>query len=170
MLKPEQRAIAMEVIATLYRWLECDDLSTYTFQLLRLSVNGPGGSGKSVVINVIVSIMRVVAPIGTAAFNVRGDTSIILLGWKKVIRSTLQDSWTKANGLILLPSLKLKRSWHYQASHCWNYLWESAHEWKSFGGLPIVVVVEDDYQLSGIKDGGLNILSKEEALISHSTW
>ena len=66
----------------LHEWLHCRDFTN--FKPLRMTVLGAGGSGKSVVINTLVTMMRnmfkydgvirVAAPTGTAAFNVGGET------------------------------------------------------------------------------------------------
>ena len=88
LLYPDQKEIVATVMDSLHDWLHCKDYNK--FQPLRLTVNGSGGSGKSVIINTIVSAMRsmfgvndvvkIVAPTGTAAFNVGGETFHHLLG------------------------------------------------------------------------------------------
>ena len=56
LLYSDQKRIVTEVVAKLHEWLECDDLSA--FQPLRMTVMGAEGTGTSVVINTIVTIMR----------------------------------------------------------------------------------------------------------------
>ncbi len=81
-LYEDQLEVACVILNTLHEFLTIEDLRN--FKPLRIIVNGQGGSGKSVVINTIVSVMRrmfgindvvkVVAPTGTAAYNVNGET------------------------------------------------------------------------------------------------
>ena len=87
MLETDQLQIFVTVMRKLKEWIETDDLSN--FKPLRMILNGSGGSGKSVVVNTIVTAMRkmfncndvvkVAAPTGTAAYNVGGETSHHLL-------------------------------------------------------------------------------------------
>ena len=82
MLEDDQLQIFATVMAKLEEWMTTDDLKN--FKPLRLIINGAGGSGKSVVLNTIITYMRrmfdsngvvkVVAPTGTAAYNVGGET------------------------------------------------------------------------------------------------
>jgi hypothetical protein len=77
-LYTDQKFVVATVMKTLRQWVTCRDLSK--FKPLRMTINGSGGCGKSVIINTIVTVMRkmfknndvvkVVAPTGTAAFNV----------------------------------------------------------------------------------------------------
>ena len=63
-------------------WAMCEDLTC--FKPLHLTINGPAGTGKTLVINTIVTVIRnlfnendvvqVCAPTGTAAFNTGGET------------------------------------------------------------------------------------------------
>ena len=55
-LYPDQKQVVGKVMDKLLEWLTCDDLGN--FKPLRMTINGAGGSGKSVVINTIVSLMR----------------------------------------------------------------------------------------------------------------
>ena len=55
-LYPDQQQIVTQVMSKINEFIESDVLTT--FQPLRMTINGAGGSGKSVVINTIVSLMR----------------------------------------------------------------------------------------------------------------
>ena len=85
----EQSEIVFMVLDKLKEWIEyedeCDIHGRNTdFEPLRMTVQGPGGTGKSFVINVIVTaveslfpgakVSEVVAPTGAAAYNVGGKT------------------------------------------------------------------------------------------------
>lgn len=86
-LYPDQKQMVGKVMDKLLEWLTCDYLRN--FEPLCMTINVAGGLGKSVVMNTIVSlkrtmfaindVVRVVAPTGTAAFNVNGETFIICL-------------------------------------------------------------------------------------------
>ena len=182
MLKQDQKEIVLTVLDTLKRWLECEDLSS--FEPLRLTINGPGGSGKSVVINTIVSIMRnmfgindvvrVIAPTGTAAFNVGGETFHHLIGMKVTSTSYKPGSMNKDKRLELVSKFKTLLALIIDERSLINSkdlgtterqiaetIYEGGHmAEKSFGGLPIVILVGDDYQLPGTEEGGLDVLFK----------
>ena len=83
------------VLHKLKEWTEYknDCTNNGTFKPLQMTVQGPGGTGKSLVINGIVAaveklflgakVTEVVAPTGSAAYNVGGKTfhSTFLLDW-----------------------------------------------------------------------------------------
>ena len=81
-LKDDQKALTAVVMKKVKEFMTINDLGS--FVPLRMTVMGAGGSGKSVVINTVVTLMRkmfgknrvamVAAPTGTAAFNVGGET------------------------------------------------------------------------------------------------
>ena len=52
----DQQYIAYRVLDKIKEWLTCKDLSK--FKPLRCTINGQGGTGKSVLLNTIVSVMR----------------------------------------------------------------------------------------------------------------
>ena len=89
-IKSDQLGIVCVVLQKLNEWLETDDLDT--FKPLRMIINGGGGSGKSVIINTLVTVfrkmfgiddvIRIAAATGTAAFNVGGETFHHLVGSK----------------------------------------------------------------------------------------
>ena len=75
----DQLTVVLLIINKIIEWTSCKDLSK--FEPLRITINGPAGTGKTVVINTIVTLIRtlfqtngvvqVCAPTGTAAFNER---------------------------------------------------------------------------------------------------
>ena len=78
----DQKWIAFIVLHKIHEFLSSKDLST--FEPLRFTINGKGGTGKSVLLNTIARVLRkcttcndsciLGAPTGTAAFNVNGET------------------------------------------------------------------------------------------------
>ena len=168
-LYPGQRDIVSVVLGTIFDWLHCDDLAA--FKPLRMTVNGSGGAGKSIVIDTIVALMRtmfkcnevvkVVAPSGTAAFNVSGETIHHLLGMcvskteykahsmTKDKRSKLIAKFKSLLAVIvdersLVKSSDLGTLERQVAETIFDGGPLSQYSW---GGLPIVIVVGDDFQL-----------------------
>lgn len=157
--------------------MECDDLSK--FKPLRMTINGAGGSGKSVVINTIVALMRkmfqindvvkVAAPTGTAAFNVKGET-LHHLCCNKVSRSHYKpNTMSKEKRMQLIKKFKallvlivdersLINSCDLGTVECQigETIFGGGHMTEeSFGGLPVVVLAGDDYQLPGTREGAI---------------
>jgi len=83
-----------------------------------LVINGAGGSGKSVVINAIVTalrkmfdsddVVRAVAPTGTAAFNVHGQTFYHLLGNRVTRNSYIPNTMSASK----------RKNWSRNSRHC----------------------------------------------------
>ena len=179
-LYPNQKRILTVVFNTLHEFLHCDDLST--FKPLRLTIRGQGGSGKSVVINTIVTVMRqmfgindvvrVAAPTGVAAFNVNGETfhhmlnmGISKLDYKaeslngpsrerlikkfKVLLALIIDERSMVNSRILGTAEQMISETIHGGGHLRS---------ESWGGLPIVILVGDDYQLQGMGEGAFQAL------------
>ena len=182
MLGDDQQMIVAEVMNTLNEWMTCKDLSTFT--PLRMVVNGAGGSGKSVVLDTIVAtirtmfqrndVVKVVAPTGVAACNVGGETfhHMLEIGVESSQYSPYSMNSLKRKRLIgkfknmvallidersLVPSKLLGTCEQVLA----ETIYEGAELLKhSFGGLPIVVLFGDDYQLPAIGEGALHALYK----------
>lgn len=177
---PDQREILAIVLSKLREWLECDDLTQ--FEPLRMIINGSGGSGKSVVINTLVTCMRIMfdcngvvrvaAPTGTAAFNVGGDT-LHRLGELRVsgvgrggpVVGERRKRLVKKFGCLLaliIDERSLVNSKDLGDLECavsgsiFNGNGIAAHKW---GGLPILLMVGDDFQLPGVSEGALSALT-----------
>ena len=85
-LSNQQQAVVLALIDTVVKFLNNDT----NYKPLRATIMGCGGTGKSFIINTIISIIRqltqknssiqVGAPTGSAAFNVEGSTLHRLLG------------------------------------------------------------------------------------------
>lgn len=179
-LYDDQQAVVAVVIKTLHDFMTLDDLTQ--FKPLRIIVNGQGGSGKSVVINTIVTVMRrmfscndvvrVVAPTGVAAYNVNGETfhHLFRMGvskrdyssgsMSKETRKKLIQKFRCLLALIIdersLVSSKVMGTAEHMASETMHG--GGFHSEESWGGLPIVVLVGDDYQLPGIGEGPFTAL------------
>ena len=182
----DQRDVMLEVVKKVKEWIALADPKSSgdgdcrrTFDAMRMTVMGAAGTGKSVLINTIVTTIRtlfdtndailVAAPTGAAAYNVGGMTIHRLLGiniWDP------DKEPSKAMSQRIAPMLRStvvliidERSMISQAvlgaaeinvslmAHGGN---RCAEDW---GGIPIVILVGDDFQLPPTKgDGAFNAM------------
>lgn len=193
MLYPDQAKVVATVVGKIKEWMECDDYSK--FQPLRMTVRGAGGSGKSVVINTIVSVLRrmfeyngvvqVAAPTGTAAFNVGGETFYHLTGSKvtkaEYTPNSMKNQKEKRAKLIkkfkyMLALLVDERSLINSADFgttsqkiAENIYNGGPFKDEDFGGLPVVVIFGDDYQLPSTNEGALQCLDPPKKAVGKMT-
>ena len=144
------------------------------FKPLRCTINGQGGTGKSVLINTIVSVLRrfsnnnnivfASAPTGTAAFNVNGQTIHSLTGQgceeeeKPASKAKLTDLKNQFfNTLVLIidersmiSSSLLAKTESIVSRTLFQGRASTKHSW---GGIPVVILAGDDYQLGSISEG-----------------
>jgi hypothetical protein len=180
MLYEDQKEIVTIVFDTLHEFLTMDNLGD--FKPLRLIINGQGGSGKSVVINTIVTLMRnmfgmndvvkVVAPTGVAAYNVHGETfhHMLHMGVTKGeyksnnMPSTTRMSLIKKFKVLMAMiiderSLVASKILGTAEAMISETIFDGGHmQDDSWGGLPILMLVGDDYQLPGIGEGPFTAL------------
>lgn len=181
-LHTDQVEIFAVIIAKVKEWMTCTDFKT--FKPLRMIIQGAGGSGKSVLINTLVTILRemfcsndvvsVLAPTGVAAFNVGGETIHHCLGIGKSKSEYLPNTLSKdkADSLKnkfknLLALIIDERS--MLSSKLFGMvdqlLSETIHFGRCshipFGNLPILILVGDDYQLPSIERGCWHIRDRE---------
>lgn len=179
-LFPDQRDVVLVIMNTIHEFMTLEDLRH--FKPLRITVNGQGGSGKSVVINTLVTLLRqmfgfndvvkVIAPTGVAAFNVNGETfhHFFHMGvsgkeytantMTKTTRAKLIQKFKTMLALIIderslvnSKTLGTAEVFASETMHGGCY-----HPLDSWGGLPVVVMVGDDYQLPGIGEGPFTAL------------
>jgi hypothetical protein len=140
------------------------------FEPLQMTVNGPGGTGKSFVIKVLRSVIEsivpetfvsvVTAPTGAAAYNVGGTTCHSF--FKVNVRNTdnplsepkrlkLEESMKRM--LMILIDERGLLSMDVLGA-CERNAREAAHgginRTKSWGGIPIVIILGDDHQLPSV--------------------
>lgn len=179
-LYDDQKFVVETIMKKLREWVETDDLSK--FQPLRLTINGKGGSGKSVIIDTIVTAIRrmfhrndvvqVAAPTGTAAFNVGGKTlhNLMHMGVDKfdykaeslseTARARLVKDFGSLLALIidersLISSKDLGTAETMMSETIFR---GGLLRQLSFGGLPVVVLAGDDYQLPATSSGAIDVL------------
>ena len=148
-----------------------------------MTINGPGGSGKSVLIQTIIAVLRtlfntnnvalVAAPTGSAAFNVNGETlhrlvsigiskneepltevkkKILLSRFSNLLCLIIDERSLLSATTISKAETRIKKTIHNSLGNINEY----------FGGLPVVLLVGDDYQLPA--QGGIVQLMTRQKL------
>ena len=186
----DQLAIVTVVMDKIKEWVECTDYSR--FSPLRMTINGPAGTGKTIVINTLVSLIRnlfqdndvaqVCAPTGAAAFNAGGGTLHHLMSNtpRQVNYEPFSMSTTKQEKLAaqfkhllcliidersLLDSTLLGISEQMMS----ETIFDGALPHESWGKLPILILVGDDYQLPSIGEGAFDVFSSSGWGVSKMT-
>ena len=161
-----------QILRHLRRWVEhidsCHDNSA--LQPLRMTIIGAAGTGKSVMINTLVTVLRtmfgdndvvhIAAPTGTAAFNVGGETLHSLFkvpiedryGCSRQVsekaRKRLLARFSNTVAILLdersMVSLKTLGTAYANVTQCAH---GGIHADEDWGGIPIVILFGDDYQL-----------------------
>lgn len=145
---------------------------------MRLTVSGVAGSGKSTWVNTLVSVVRrlfntndaisVFGPTGSAAYNAGGETlnrgfripiDIKTLEIGAGTETYLKKKFMRTICLVidersLLEANKLGCIKHYM-THCAHL---ARNKTKSWGGIPIIILVGDDFQLPAIGFGAFYAL------------
>ena len=141
---------------------------------------GQGGSGKSILLNTITSVLRCVfqhndvvriaCPTGTAAFNVNGETLHRLtlqgIGCEYKPNSLSQTKQTilkeRFKHLVCLiideRSLLTSKLLGTTAQIISETFFHGANNNELFGGLPVLILAGDNYQLPGISKGAFHTL------------
>lgn len=184
MLHIDQLHIFLRVMEKLQEWMESEDLSK--FQPLRMTINGQGGSGKSVVINTIITyirkmygcnnVVKVIAPTGTSAYNVGGETFHHLLKMNADNQEYAANTLTKEKRLALIRKFKtfLALIIDERSLASFNDIGTAEQmvsetifdggplrNHMSWGGLPILLLVGDDYQLPACGEGCIHALDNK---------
>jgi hypothetical protein len=183
-LNCEQERIVLAAVDTIIKFLTNDK----DYKPLRATVMGCGGTGKSYIINTIISIIRnltmtndavqVAAPSGAAAYNVQGSTMHRLLRidvgspgkkmnqtHKQMLMEQLKrllvlivDERSQINSMVLAAAERNARQCAF-GGHNSNELW---------GGIPVVLLFGDDYQLMPIAcEGAIQGFAKQHGNEPH---
>lgn len=176
----DQMEVVTVIMDKLIEWATCPDLKN--FKPLRMTLNGPGGTGKTIVINTIVSLIRkmfpadgtvkVCAPTGVAAFNAGGQTLHHLLKNKagmgsydphSMSASKRRTLTTRLSNLLCLiideRSLLDSTLVGVSEQMVSETVFDGAMADKSWGAIPVVLLVGDDYQLPGVQGGAFDALT-----------
>ena len=168
----KQKLAILLVVKTLKQWIEhSNDPRTHAFKPLRLTVRGMGGTGKSFFIHVLSTVCRQVfqtntvdmkvAPTGTAAFNIGGETChsafcISVNDSKQSLPTTkerqLQERLRRTL-LIMVDERSLLSSEVVGAMECnvSKTAHGGGHYDEDWGGVPVVIFLGDDYQIPPVR-------------------
>ena len=171
-LNAEQQAVVICAMDTIIKFLNNDP----DYKPFRATVVGSGGTGKSFIINTLISIIRkytmcndsvkVAAPSGGAAYNVQGCTMhrclSIAVDKKKLCQPLSPERQNDlANQLIHMLMLivdersmlnsKILAAAERNIRHC---VYGQQNQDEKWGGIPVVLVFGDDYQLFPVAENG----------------
>lgn len=176
-LTEEQFLIAYVILQKLREWYELSKIPTdikVTFEPLRMTVMGQAGTGKTTLINTLVSTIRkltknnnsihVATPTGSTAFAVQGQTIHRLFKVnpqnmdkkmteeeKKFIHKNFEETAViifDERSLIGQPLFGKAETNTAECAHGYG------HEYEDWGGIPIVINIGDDYQLPPVMTQG----------------
>lgn len=181
-LNKDQFKVAYVILTKIREWLRLANASEQEkkrFKPLRMTVLGCGGTGKSVLINTIVSCIRkifqdnnsilVAAPTGCAAYNVGGKTihkqfNIRVRGKKdekmgNIAREELMKKLLRVIAIMfdersMIGQIVIGGTELNVSETCHN----GGHESEDWGGVPVVALFGDDYQLSSPGLGAFDAL------------
>ena len=171
----DQKKVLCAILESVRSFVRCDKPATTSYEnrMLRLTVSGVAGSGKSTLTNTLVSTVRkmfgynssalVFGPTGTSAFNAGGETTHRGWGLPKKYQSTnvSADKMKKLHKkfsrtvVIVIDERSMIEACNLGAME--SYLRQSLqggfHQQQPWGGMPIVALVGDDYQLPSVNPG-----------------
>ena len=176
----DQKDILAYIMQRIQTWFNDPEASP---QPLRMTICGVAGSGKSTLTNTLVTAVqrmfsstssaRVMAPTGEAAFNAGGTTChhSLGIGVQKTIDSPigtkkLKELISNLHNLVCLIvdersliSSSLLARMEYNVRHA-AYAGKNINQ--SWGGIPIIIIIGDDYQLPSIEKGAISIFDIKE--------
>ena len=176
-LAEDQKKALAAVVGSIKKYCSCQ-LSV----VMRLTVSGVAGSGKSTWINTLVTLVRRLfscnasigdfGPTGTAAFNAGGETinrSLkvpIQIDTMEINQHTVKYLGEKCSRMICLV-IDERSLVEANKFGCVEYFMaQCAHRGinrdKSWGGIPVVILVWDDYQIPAIGYGAIYLLESIE--------
>jgi hypothetical protein len=173
-LHEDQKDVAAKVMCKLQEWITCvENETTRNYTPLRLTVCGEAGSGKTVLINTLVTLIRrltgtknsvhVCGPTGSAAFNAGGLTCQKLfhmpvhtdgINMSAASLKSLMQELTDTVAIIvdersMVSAKVLGMMEQYSRQAAFN----GQNDQQDWGGIPIILVIGDDYQLPSIDEG-----------------
>ena len=171
-MNPAQKAVVICAMDTIIKFLNNDP----DYKPLRATVVGSGGTGKSFIINTLISLVRkytqcnnsvkVAAPTGGAAYSVQGCTLHRCLSLSVNIKTLseplnevrqheLSQKLTEMLMLIIdersMLNSKLLAASERNIRHC---VYGQQNQNETWGGLPVVILFGDDYQLFPVIENG----------------
>ena len=177
-LKDDQQDILAYILARLKQWIDSYNAQLTTYQPLHMTICGQAGSGKSVLIKTLLTLLRnmfrrndscyICAPTGSAAFQAGGQTIHSLFGIKtktikdnpsRELQQKLQQKFANIVALIvdersMISSEILATMERY--SRLTFHKAQDQH--KLWGNIPLLIFVGDDYQLPPIMPGAFDAI------------
>ena len=196
MAKGDQQEVLLTVMSKVKEWVECattpDVNKARTFKPLYLTVQGCAGSGKSFFVKCLVNTVReifgnknaahVVGPTGAAAWSVGGQTMHRKFAISPHSPSSEPSEKQKENMkndnrlalIYILDERSMYTADNLGASE--RNLAATAHggghEGEVFGGVPIFILIGDDYQLpppTNTQKGAFDVLGGKPSLSQQKT-
>ena len=189
----DQRQIIATVLSYVKKWTEYQHEnieSTVSYKPLRMTICGQAGSGKSVLIHTLVTILRtifqntdaaiVVGPTGSSAFNAGGKTMHSFFGIHgkegcnqqipSTTQATLLRKLSKCIAVIIDErSMVSSNVLAIAENACSKTMFKGRYSEVakiSWGGVPILLLVGDDYQLPPIESGAFDIFDSNRKFTS----
>jgi hypothetical protein len=155
--------------------LKCKETSK-PFEPLRMTICGMAGTGKSRLINTLVSIIRrmfqynntvhVGTPTGASAYNVGGRTihSLFKIGIRNADKELSDKEKQEIAGILDLTialffderSMISQKVLGATEKNVSKTAYGCGHSDEDWGGIPIVIIFGDDYQLPSIDPGAFD--------------
>ena len=176
--REDQKEVLSYILQYFKTWYESNKTpdSLREFTPLRMTLCGVAGSGKSTLINTLVTAIRkitqktnsvyVCGPTGSAAFNAGGETCHRLfhiqtkLYNSELTSQALRNLVAKLKDTVALivdeRSMVSALLLGTMEDYCRQAAFEGTNNDLSWGGLPMVIVVGDDYQLPPIDEGAFH--------------
>src|SRR5687768_15769183 len=180
--REDQKEVLSYILQFLKRWCELEKTqdSIRAFKPLTIILSGVAGSGKSTLINTLVTAIRkitqktnsvyVCGPTGSAAFNAGGETCHHLFN----IQGKLENSDLSPHALLTLVakledtvalivderSMVSSLLLGTMEDYCRQAAFNGTNNDLSWGGLPIIMLVGDDHQLPSIDEGAFYCFSQ----------
>jgi hypothetical protein len=173
-LREDQKDVTAYVMSKLQEWFTCvQNGNTKNYTYLRATICGEAGSGKTVLINTLVTLIRqltgkknsihVCAPTGSAAFNAGGLTCQKLfhmplhtnsINMNATSLKYLMQEFTDTVALVMdersmIAACIMGMMEQYSRQAAFN----GQNSEVSWGGIPIVLLLGDDFQLPSIEEG-----------------
>src|SRR5687768_2968326 len=173
--RDDQKGVLAYILQYFKTWFKSDKTSdaSRAFTPLRMTLCGVAASGKSTLINTLVTVIRkitqktnsviVCGPTGSAAFNAGGETCHRLFGIQTKQKNSelspqaLKSLIAKLDGTVALivdeRSMLSALLLGTMEDYCRQAAFKGINNKLEWGGLPMVILVGDDYQLPPIDEG-----------------
>ena len=173
-LHEDQKEVAGVAMYKLQEWFRCvESGTTENYTPLRLTVCGEAGSGKTALINTLVTLTRrltgtknsahVCGPTGSAAFNAGGLTCQRLFHMPihkdginmsaASLKSLMQELTDTIAIIVDERSMVSAQVLGMMEQHSRQAAFNGQNSQLDWGGIPIILVIGDDYQLPSIDEG-----------------